>query len=396
MKGQIEKRGTGVYRLRWYEGRKDGRRVYGSKTVRGTRKAAEKELRSILSRQDRGYAIPSPSRIPTLKAYLERWKESDSALGLRARTLADYLDMLERHVLPALGETRLDAVHSARVEIEVVAPLRKRGHYRTARLAVSALSRVFRSALKDPTLGLVGNPCAGVEIGRKPRRELRPLDADERRAFREAIRGTPLEDLWLLMMLTGLGPGEALALGWEHLDLDAGSLRVARTLDCKGGKLIDDTKRPSRRREVPLVPELLTRLRERRLAAGRPETGLVFADRKGKPLNLDNLRSRHFAEILRAARIHWGQCEACGQDDLAARLRCCPACGGAVKREGRPVRIYDLRHGFATSGLEAGLDVKDVAALLGHSSVRTTQDVYQHVSEQRKRDAAQRIAEKLG
>ena len=36
MTGQIEKRGDGVYRLRWYTGRTDGKRCYSSKTIRGT------------------------------------------------------------------------------------------------------------------------------------------------------------------------------------------------------------------------------------------------------------------------------------------------------------------------------------------------------------------------
>jgi integrase/recombinase XerD len=60
------------------------------------------------------------------------------------------------------------------------------------------------------------------------------------------------------------------------------------------------------------------------------------------------------------------------------------------------VTPYTLRHGFGTAGLEAGLDVKDVAELMGHSSTRTTQDVYQHVSDERKHEAAERIAAKLG
>ena len=51
MKGQIEKRGDGTYRVRWYEGRRDGRRVYGSKTIRGTKKQAERALREVLARQ---------------------------------------------------------------------------------------------------------------------------------------------------------------------------------------------------------------------------------------------------------------------------------------------------------------------------------------------------------
>ncbi len=47
MKGQIEKRGEGVYRLRWYRGRLNGKRIYGSKTIRGTNKQAAEELRKI-------------------------------------------------------------------------------------------------------------------------------------------------------------------------------------------------------------------------------------------------------------------------------------------------------------------------------------------------------------
>jgi integrase len=319
----------------------------------------------MLAKQDKGFAVPSPSSMPTLRAYVKRWKAGEPAAGLRARTLQSYLDSLERYVYPALGEARLDSIHTARIESEVVAPLRAKGHLRTAELAVSALSRVYRSARKDPTLELAGNPCTGVEVGRKPRQELQPLSPEERERFREAIRGTPHEDLWVLMMLTGLGPGEALALGWEHLDLEAGALRVVRTLDCKSRKLIDDTKRPSRKRMVPLVPDLLAVLRERWMRAGRPAEGLVFASPTGEPLDLDNLRLRSFKPALDAAKIE------------------------------RRVRIYDLRHGFATAALEAGTDVRTVADLMGHSSTRITQDVYQHVSEERKRAAAAQIAAAL-
>ncbi len=49
----------------------------------------------------------------------------------------------------------------------------------------------------------------------------------------------------------------------------------------------------------------------------------------------------------------------------------------------------------ATAALEAGADTRTVADLMGHSSTRTTQDVYQHVSDERKREAADRIAAKL-
>src|SRR5262249_34127403 len=159
-----------------------------------------------LTKGDRGLAVPSPSSLPTLSQYVERWKTGESASRLRDRTRRDYVALLDRHVLPVLGHTRLDAIHTAEVEDRVVAPLRARGHLRSARLAVCALSRIYVAALKDRSLGLVGNPCSSVEIGRKPRAAVRPLDAKERARFRAAIGGTEHEPLWLLMMLTGLGP----------------------------------------------------------------------------------------------------------------------------------------------------------------------------------------------
>lgn len=106
-------------------------------------------------------------------------------------------------------------------------------------------------------------------------------------------------------------------------------------------------------------------LRERWLAAGRPGEGLVFEDAEGKPLDLDNLRARHFRPALERAEIK------------------------------RAVRVYDLRHGFATAALEAGADTRTVADLMGDSSTRTTLDVYQHVSDERKRSAANAIAAAL-
>src|SRR5262249_23210384 len=190
MKGQIEKRGDGAYRLRWYTGRKDGKRVYNSETVRGTLKQAQKRMRELLTRGDRGQAVPSPSRIPTLKDYVAAWKDGQAAAKLRARTLVEYLALLDRHVLPKLGEARLDALHHSRIESEVIAPLEGAGEVRAAQLAKAVLSKVMSAAAKDTTLGLYGNPCVGVDVATKQRNEIRPLDAAERAAFREAIKGT--------------------------------------------------------------------------------------------------------------------------------------------------------------------------------------------------------------
>src|SRR5262245_31210489 len=122
--GQVIPRGERRWLIRWFLGRDGpGKRRYGSRTIHGTKKDAQKALREKHSRQDRGIAAPSPSQIPKLSAFVELWKSSQSAAALRARTRTDYLEMLARHVTPALGHLRLDQVHAAEIEERVVGPI---------------------------------------------------------------------------------------------------------------------------------------------------------------------------------------------------------------------------------------------------------------------------------
>lgn len=236
---------------------------------------------------------------------------------------------------------------------------------RTAQLAVVVLSKLYRSALKDPGLGLVGNPCSGVEVGRGIRRNMSPLTATERGAFREAIRGTTHETLLLLLMGAGMRPSEALALGWEAVDLGTAVLRVERTADNRGA--FHPPKTEKGRRPVPLPGEVVRVLRELHLRQGRPERGLVFSCRSGRPLNASMLLRNHFRPALERAQV-----------ERTAEMR-----------------LYDLRYGYATAALEAGADVRTTADLMGHVDTRLTMEVYQHVSSERKREAVDRISSHL-
>src|SRR3990172_1520804 len=106
--GQIERRGERVFRLRWFQGRDaGGKRRYGSKTVHGTKRDAQRALREIQGRQEIGVVVES--RSITLNRYLDQWLET-KARSVRARTLRDYRDLLASYVRPTLGEERLDRI----------------------------------------------------------------------------------------------------------------------------------------------------------------------------------------------------------------------------------------------------------------------------------------------
>lgn len=63
-----------------------------------------------------------------------------------------------------------------------------------------------------------------------------------------------------------------------------------------------------------------------------------------------------------------------------------------LKKAGLPdLRLYDLRHTFATLWLESGEDVKVLQEILGHSRIGQTLDTYAHVTSRLQADAMQRF-----
>lgn len=123
---------------------------------------------------------------------------------------------------------------------------------------------------------------------------------------------------------------------------------------------------------MPLATQTVTALRahrkrqaEERLAYADVHVGgdLVFAKEDGSPIHPDRLLDA-FHRISRAAGL-------------------------------RPTRPHDLRHGWATRALEAGVPAKVVQEILGHSSAMVTLDIYSHVVPTMKADAAQLVADQL-
>jgi integrase len=65
-----------------------------------------------------------------------------------------------------------------------------------------------------------------------------------------------------------------------------------------------------------------------------------------------------------------------------------------VKAAGLPeLGIHGLRHTWATSGLEAGVDTPDVSEILGHSFPAITMAVYQHTREERLGNAIAQVGD---
>lgn len=67
-----------------------------------------------------------------------------------------------------------------------------------------------------------------------------------------------------------------------------------------------------------------------------------------------------------------------------------------VRTQCKDIRFHDLRHTFATTALEHGMDVKTLSAIIGHISPATTIDTYSHITGAMQLQAAQKIERGIG
>ena len=375
--GQIAQRGPKQWRLRVYLGfdPATGKRKYFSRTVRGTRKEAEVELRDLLAKGDAGN-LGITGR-DTVSAYLDRWLETVVEPSTRARTYDDYKRVVTDYLEPHLGAARLGQLESADVR-SMVLTLRKRGlSPRTVRMAHEVLRNALGRAVTDGTIK--SNPARSVVVKAalppKRRKKMVTVLPDQVKDYIETARDERLGAFFVLQLFAGLRPGEGLALRWS--DVQDSAVRVERTLvDILVGREgvespFEEPKREGSRRAV-VVPNVvleflrahLKRQEEERLRAGDAwrDGDLVFCDEAGRPLKLRHVRW-HFKQFAKAAGLPSG------------------------------LTLYSLRHSTASLLLARGVNPKIVQERLGHADVGLTLNTYSHVMPGLQQQAADVLAE---
>jgi integrase len=188
--------------------------------------------------------------------------------------------------------------------------------------------------------------------------------------FLESVRQERLYAMWLVLATSGARRGEVLGLRWTDVNLESGRVQIARSANMVDHKItFAAPKTEKSRRTISLDPTTIAALRshkagqaEERLAWGPAysDQGLVFAQENGEPLNPEYV-SKKFVKLGETA--------------------------------GLPrVRVHDLRHGWATMALAAGVHPKVVQERLGHSSIVLTLSVYSHTLPAMETAAAQQVA----
>ncbi|MEX2556340.1 MAG: tyrosine-type recombinase/integrase [Actinomycetota bacterium] len=356
----------------------DGRRrvVYGR-----TQAEARARLRDLQRAVEDGRIILAGRDI-TLARYLERWLAETlpprvAAGRLKERTLDSYQDMVRLHITPGLGDVPLVRLKPAQVRRWVAEKVTAGGlSARTIAYAHAVLRKALADALRDDLVGR--NVAAVVQAPTGAAKTREPLTVAETRRLMRAAAGDRLAILWLLLVALGLRVGEALALRWDDLNLDEGTVTITRTVsrlrdapDASGkrrSRIIETRPKTTAAAATIALPAVL-------VAALRKHQARQKRDRMKAPVWVrpDLVVTTHLGTQLEPKSAH------------RAWVALCDRAG--VRR----TRVHDLRHASATFMLGAGVDLKVVQATLRHTKLATTADIYAHVIAEVQRGAADRM-----
>lgn len=199
---------TGLERWRVAVTMADGRRVWRTYP---TYRQAEAGRRQLVEARELDL---DPTRM-TVAAFLRRWVMGLRDTGrVRPRTLDHYAMVVERHVIPGIGNVKLSALTARRIQAWLDAD---EGSPRTIHHHRAVLRRALNTAVRQRLLPW--NPATAVELPRVTANAADPLTLEEARQLIEATKGDRLGVLWRLAIVTGLRQGELLGLAWEDVDL---------------------------------------------------------------------------------------------------------------------------------------------------------------------------------
>lgn len=297
------------------------------------------------------------------KIYLPHVNET-----LRAATLKGYSDIWENHLKSRMAKANLTlrAFRTVHGEVMLAQIAKKTGLGRSSLKNLKAfLSGAFKQAKR---LGILDgiNPMMDVSIPRAPEpKDTYAYSLEEIRKML-LVLDEPAKTVVLTAALTGLRKGEIRGLAWD--DFDGRELSVRRSVwSGRGGTVVNEPKTKRSKAPIPVVKQLRDALEAHRQRMGKLAAGPIFQASNGKPLDLNNLVRRAIQPALALDP-------------------------GLPRWHG----WHAFRRGLATNLHQLGVDDKTIQAIMRHSNIGVTMNIYVKSVAESQVAAMDTLGEKLG
>lgn len=362
----IRKRKDGRWEARYPKGRReDGTRKYASVYAATYREVKEKRQLFLLAEQEQ----QKQASTLLMRDALQMWQQSNR-IRLKGASVSRYQYLIDTHINPELGNIPLAELSVSTVNAFLSRKLdsgRLDGKGGLSSTYVRSIMLVIHAAITYASRVSLCEPLH-AEISKPPlsRKEMAIFSREHQRILENSLLSDTNETKLgvYISLYTGLRIGEVCALAWEDVDLENRMLHVRHTVvrvlheeETNNSSLrLDLPKTPSSLRSIPICSKLHTLLTQ---YACRGMRGYVLTASETF-LNPRTYEYR-YSKLLNACNIPY-------------------------------LNYHALRHTFATRCVEAGMDVKMLSEILGHSNAAITLNTYVHASLDMKRVQLEKLS----
>lgn len=263
---------------------------------------------------------------------------------------------------PYFGNTPIAEVKPFQIQLALQALAAENKAEKTIKEYFAVLRQVFDFAIQNGIIDSSPVPRVRVPDGKPPEKR-RALSPEERKQI-QALPQSQEKTVAMLGLFAGLRRGEIAALKWSDVDFVKGEISVSVSYDFKHREF-KQPKTAAGCRTVPLFKPLEVYLRS------LPRTHIRVAGN----LLTEKSWDRVHVNTFRMLEERFGNPER-----LTVRVG-----SNYFFNTSLPVWTYhELRHTFCTILYESGCPVAEAAAILGHAQISTTQEIYTHLTAERK------------
>lgn len=324
------------------------------------------DFRIKLEHELREGSYVEPSKI-TVGQLLDDWLEIHR-IGLQHNTVQGY-EYNVRHIKNAIGNKYIQRLTPGDIE-RMYKALSEELSGKYLQEIHATLNLALKHAVKTHLLN--SNPCDVVARPKKTKFQaafIRPEDVER---YLSIFKNCWMYPAVVLALFCGLRRGELLALRWNDINFKSGEITVKHSLEERGKEKVLKAPKNGKSRTVHMMDGVAAVLKQHRkrqlefkLILGKQyhTSDFVIVEDDGTQPAPSYL-SRYFAR--------------------------------KIARSGLPrIRFHDLRHTAASLMLLEGVDLKTVSEILGHSGISITADIYAHVIDEAKKQAAERLEKYL-
>lgn len=317
----------------------------------------------------------------TLNEWFEEWFTQVKAHKIKETSIGPMSNNFKRTFGFYVGTKKLSEIKAMDIQQAINAMEKAGMSNSTMREALGRLRECMEYAVGNQLISI--NPCLIVEVPwtfKRAKEEI-ALTQAEQNAMLNEVEDSWYKEMFYFMCLTGVRVGELGGLKWEDIDFNRKVISIKRSLSCSyfnGEKreLLVTPKTVNSIREIPFIGEMeeILKSQKKKQVQLKKELGnrwrskekfenLIFTTSMGSPCSR-YIVEKEIKKVIK--RLKEKEAVAAVQENRPPR-------------EIRDFHPHTLRHTFATRCFENKMEPKVVQALLGHSSISITLNIYTHV-----------------